>query len=143
MFKVSKILKYFVFIATTFAIVGVFYEGMALKWFDIVEVFILAMDVSFIISTLVNLFVDRKTKWIYVNIFSILMIIVAVVMKLFAIAYPIWSLVFWYFYNFLFFHLSVFPPNTTVNIHWAYIKNNLIIYFNSYNFFITFYLRFS
>jgi len=48
---------------------------MALKWFDIVEVFILAMDVSFIISTLVNLFVDRKTKWIYVNIFSILMII--------------------------------------------------------------------
>jgi len=39
----------------------VFYEGMALKWFDIVEVFILAMDVSFIISTLVNLLVDRKT----------------------------------------------------------------------------------
>ena len=56
------------------------------------------MDVSFIISTLVNLVVDRKTKWIYVNIFSILMIIVAVAMKLFAIAYPIWSLVFWYFY---------------------------------------------
>ena len=42
--------------------------------------------------------VDRKTEWIYVNIFSILMIIVAVVMKLFAITYPIWSLVFWYFY---------------------------------------------
>ena len=76
----------------------VFYEGMALKWFDIVGVFILTMDVSFIISTLVNLVVDRKTKWIYVNIFSILMIIVAVTMKLFAIAYPIWSLVFWYFY---------------------------------------------
>ena len=56
------------------------------------------MDVSFIISTLVNLVVDRKTKWIYVNIFSILMIIVAVAMKLFAITYPIWSLVFWYFY---------------------------------------------
>lgn len=71
---------------------------MALKWFDIVEVFILAMDVSFIISTLVNLLVDRKTEWIYVNIFLILMIIVVVVMKLFAITYPIWSLVFWYFY---------------------------------------------
>lgn len=98
MCKVSKILKYFVFIATTLAISGVFYEGMALKWFDIVGVFILTMDVSFIISTLVNLVVDRKTKWIYVNIFSILMIIVAVAMKLFAIAYPIWSLVFWYFY---------------------------------------------
>ena len=36
MCKVSKILKYFVFIATTLAIAGVFYEGMALKWFDIV-----------------------------------------------------------------------------------------------------------
>lgn len=55
-------------------------------------------DVSFIISTLVNLFVDRKTKWIYVNIFSILMIILALAMKLLAITYPIWSLVFWYFY---------------------------------------------
>ena len=71
---------------------------MALKWFDIVGVFILTMDVSFIISTLVNLVVDRKTKWIYVNIFSVLMIIVAVAMKLFTITYPIWSLVFWYFY---------------------------------------------
>lgn len=96
--KVSKILKYFVFIATTFAISGVFYEGMARKWFDIVGVFILIMDVSFIVSTFVNLFIDRKTKWIYVNIFSILMIIVAVFMKLFSIAYPIWTLVFWYFY---------------------------------------------
>lgn len=98
MCKVSKILNYIVFIATTIAIAGVFYEGMALKWFDIVGVFILIMDVSFIISTLVNLFVGRKTKWIYVNIFSILMIIVALVMKLFAITYPIWSLVLWYFY---------------------------------------------
>lgn len=98
MCRVSKILNCFVFIATTIAIAGVFYEGMALKWFDIVRVFILIMDVSFIISTLVNLFVDRKTKWIYVNIFSILMIIVALIMKLLTITYPIWSLVFWYFY---------------------------------------------
>ena len=56
MCKVSKILKYFVFIATTLAIAGVFYEGMAMKWFNIVGVFILIMDVSFIISTLVNIF---------------------------------------------------------------------------------------
>lgn len=98
MCRVSKILNCFVFIATTIAIAGVFYEGMALKWFDIVRGFILIMDVSFIISTLANLFVDRKTKWIYVNIFSILMIIVALIMKLLTITYPIWSLVFWYFY---------------------------------------------
>lgn len=98
MCRVSKILNSFVFIATTIAIAGVFYEGMALKWFDIVRVFILIMDVSFIISTLVNLFVDRKTKWIYVNIFSLLMIIVALIVKLLTITYPIWTLVFWYFY---------------------------------------------
>ena len=99
MCKVSKILNYFVFIATTLAIAGVFYEGMALKWFDIVGVFVLIMDVSFILSTIINLFVSRKTKWMYVNIFSILMIVVALGMKLSSISYPIWSLVFWYLYS--------------------------------------------
>lgn len=98
MCKVSKVLNYIVFIATTIAIAGVFYEGMALKWFDIVGIFIIFMDVSFIISTIVNLFVCRKTKWIYVNVFSILMIVIALSMKLFSVSYPIWSLVFWYFY---------------------------------------------
>ncbi len=34
--KVSKFLDVFVFIATTLAIAGVFYEGMTLKWYDIV-----------------------------------------------------------------------------------------------------------
>ena len=98
MYKVSKLLNYFVFIATTFAIAGVFYEGMALKWFDVVGVFIAIMDVLFIISSVVNLFAYRKTRWVYINVFSILMIVVAVVMKLCSVSYPIWSLVFWYFY---------------------------------------------
>ncbi len=96
--KISKILNYCVFIATTLAIAGVFYEGMALKWFDVVGVFILTMDVLFILSTIINLFVCRKSKWMYVNLFSILMIIVALVMKLCSVSYPLWSLVFWYFY---------------------------------------------
>lgn len=69
-----------------------------LKWFDIVGVFVLVMDVSFILSTMINLFVCKKTKWIYVNIFSMLMIVVALGMKLSSISYPIWSLLFWYFY---------------------------------------------
>ena len=98
MCKISRILNYFVFIVTTLAIAGVFYEGMALEWFDIVGVFIMAKDVSFIISTLINLFVCKKTIWIYINIFSVLMIVVALGMKLCGISYPIWSLVFWYFY---------------------------------------------
>lgn len=98
MYKVSKLLNYFVFIAATLAIAGVFYEGMALKWFDIVGVLIIVMDISFIISTVVNLFVYRKTKWIYINIFSILMIVIALAMKFCSVPYPIWSLVLWYFY---------------------------------------------
>jgi len=96
--KLSKVLNYFVFIFTTIAIAGVFYEGMSLEWFDIVGIFIIAMDVSFLISTVINLFVYRRTKWIYINIFSALMIVIAITMKLCSISYPIWSLVFWYFY---------------------------------------------
>ena len=64
--KLSKVLNYFVFIFTTIAIAGVFYEGMSLEWFDIVGIFIIAMDVSFLISTVINLFVYRRTKWIYI-----------------------------------------------------------------------------
>ena len=35
--KVSKILDVFVFVATTLAIAGVFYEGMTLKWYSFRE----------------------------------------------------------------------------------------------------------
>ena len=70
MCKISRILNYFVFIVTTLAIAGVFYEGMALEWFDIVGVFIMAMDVSFIISTLINLFVCKKNMDLYQYLFS-------------------------------------------------------------------------
>lgn len=98
MCKVSKVLNYLVFIAATIAIAGVFYEGMAMKWFDIVGIFIITMDVLFAIATLFNLFICKKTKWIYINIFSIIMIIVALGMKFCNVTYPIWTLVFWYFY---------------------------------------------
>ncbi len=96
--KLSQILNYFVFLATTVAIAAVFYEGMALKWFDVVSVFIITMDFSFIVSTIVNLFVERKTTWRYINVLSLLLIIVAVIMRVCEITYPIWTLVFWYFY---------------------------------------------
>lgn len=105
--KISKILNYFVFIATTIAIAGVFYEGMSLKWFDIVGVFIIVMDISFIISTVVNLFIYRKTKWIYINVFSISMIVVALGMKFCGVPYPIWSLVLWYFYIWFVYGLQI------------------------------------
>lgn len=96
--KISEILNCFVFIAATTTIAGVFYEGMALKWYSVVGVLIPIMDFSFIISTVLNLIADRKTKWIYANIFSLIAIIVAIAMKVLGIEYPIWSLVVWYFY---------------------------------------------
>ncbi len=94
----SKILNYIVFIAATLAIAGVFYEGMTLKWYGIVSVLIPIMDFSFIGSTVVNLIADRKTKWQYANVFSLVAIIVAFVMDGMGIEYPVWSLTLWFFY---------------------------------------------
>ncbi len=44
--KASKIIDVVVFVATTLAIAGVFYEGMTLKWYDIVGMFVICMDYS-------------------------------------------------------------------------------------------------
>lgn len=96
--KVTFILDFVVFIAATLVIAGVFYEGMALKWYGIVGVFIPIMDFSFIASTVINIISDRNTKWNIANIFSLCAIITAIAMKLLHIEYPIWSLVLWYFY---------------------------------------------
>ena len=38
--KVSRVLDIAVFVFTTIAIAGVFYEGMTLKWYDIVGVLV-------------------------------------------------------------------------------------------------------
>ena len=116
--KISKIFDHWVFIITTLALAGVFYEGRELKWFDIVGVFILLMDFSFMLSTAINIFTERKTKWIYVHIFSALLIIIAIVMKILKIEYPTITLVFWYFYLwFLYgirivkYHTNSYPTN--------------------------------
>ena len=52
-----------VFVFTTIAIGGVFYEGMTLKWYDIVGIFVICMDYSFMPTTMLHLIVDRKDKW--------------------------------------------------------------------------------
>ena len=65
--KIVKIVNHWVFIITTLAIAGVFYEGMALKW-------------------------------LYIHLFSILLIIIAIVMKILKIEYPTITLVLWCFY---------------------------------------------
>lgn len=97
----KKLLVYFdywIFIATTLAIAGVFYEGMELKWFSIVGVFILLMDYSFMVATVIHIWTERKNKWLLLHIFSAAMILTAIVMKLMKIEYPTITLVFWYFY---------------------------------------------
>ena len=103
--KVSRVLDVAVFVFTTMAIAGVFYEGMTLKWYDIVGVLVVCMDytfmpatITFMPATILHLIVDRNDKWIALHIFSMILIIVAVVMKVGGIPYPAITLVFWYFY---------------------------------------------
>jgi hypothetical protein len=96
--KVSRVLDIAVFVFTTMAIAGVFYEGMTLKWYDIVGVLVICMDYTFMPATILHLIVDRNDKWIALHIFSMILIIVAVVMKVGGIPYPAITLVFWYFY---------------------------------------------
>ena len=86
------------FIATTLAIAGVFYEGMTLKWYDIVGIFVICMDYSFMPTTMLHLIVDRKDKWYPLHIFSMVLIVVAIAMKIAGIAFPAITLLLWYFY---------------------------------------------
>ena len=96
--KVSKIIDVFVFTATTLAIAGVFYEGMTLKWYDIVGILVICMDYSFMPATIIHLIVDRKEKTIWFHVFSMIIILIAIAMKIARIVYPAITLVLWYFY---------------------------------------------
>ncbi len=96
--KVSKIIDVFVFFATTLAIAGVFYEGMTLKWYNIVGILVICMDYSFMPATIIHLIVDRKEKTIWFHVFSLAIILIAIVMKIAGIDYPAITLVLWYFY---------------------------------------------
>ena len=77
--KMTGIIDIVVFIATTCAIAGVFYEGMTLKWYDFVGILVVCMDYSFMPATLIHLISDRKEKTIWMHIFSLIIIIIAVV----------------------------------------------------------------
>jgi len=96
--KISKILDVFVLIATTLAIAGVFYEGMTLKWYDIVGILVICMDYSFMPATIIHLIVDRKEKMIWFHVFSMVIIMIAIIMKIAGMDYPAITLVLWYFY---------------------------------------------
>lgn len=78
---------------------SIFYEGLTLKWYSFVPVLILAMDVLFIISTIMNVIYFRKNKPLFfINFFSALFILTALVMKALHIEYPQWTILLWDFY---------------------------------------------
>lgn len=95
---VFGIINYFIFIAADFAMIDLLNDDMSWELFNIAGIWFLIRDVLFIIATLVNLYIDKNTKWIYMDIFSMLLIIILVVVKIFAISYPNWLLVFWCLY---------------------------------------------
>jgi hypothetical protein len=101
--KVLGIADIVVFVAATLAIAGVFYEGMTLKWYDIVGIFVICMDYSFMPATILHLVADRKEKTVWLHIFSLVFIIAAVVMKIASLEYPAITLVLWYFYIWFFY----------------------------------------
>ena len=105
--RVTRVIDLVVFTATTLAIAGVFYEGMTLKWYDLVGVLVICMDYSFMPATVIHLITDRKEKTIWLHRFSMIIIIIAVVMKFAAVDYPAITLVLWYFYIWFFYGFLV------------------------------------
>lgn len=96
--RITGIVDIIVFAAATLAIAGVFYEGMTLKWYNFVGILVICMDYSFIPATILHLITDRKTKRLGVHVFSLIIIIIALVMKIAGVEYPAITLVLWYFY---------------------------------------------
>jgi hypothetical protein len=101
--KITSIIDIVVFAATTLAIAGVFYEGMTLKWYDFVGILVICMDYSFMPATILHLITDRKEKIIWIHLFSLAIIVAAVIMKLASMEYPAITLVLWYFYIWFFY----------------------------------------
>lgn len=94
-----RILTYCMLIATTFTLSRLGNDTLDSFFYNTIAFWI--RDVLFLLSTLIILFFDRKTKWKYINIFSLLLIIVALVMKLSGSTYPIWMSWFLSYYIFL------------------------------------------
>lgn len=105
--KTLLIIDCIVFVFTTLAIAGVFYEGMTLKWYGIVGVFVICMDYSFMPATIIHLITDRKQKKFFIHLFSLIIIIAAIVMKIAGLEYPAITLLLWYFYIWFVYGISI------------------------------------
>jgi hypothetical protein len=97
--KIINVVNTLVFLFASTLVISIFYEGLMLEWYNIVPVLILITDVNFVIATILNIIINRKKRIIFMfNLFSIIIICVATIMKIFNIAYPQWSLLLWHFY---------------------------------------------
>ena len=112
--KLSSIIDVIVFVATTLAIAGVFYEGMTRKWYDLVGILVVCMDYSFLLATIIHLVADRKEKRISVHYFSLVILIIAIVMKISGLEYPAIALVLWYFYIWFLYGIIITKTKSTV-----------------------------
>ena len=101
--RIIRVIDIVVFTATTLAIAGVFYEGITQKWYAFVGILVICMDYSFMPATIIHLITDRKEKTIWLHLFSLIIIIIAVAMKIAAVQYPAIALVLWYFYIWFFY----------------------------------------
>ena len=112
--KFTGIIDVIVFVATTLAIAGVFYEGMTRKWYDLVGILVICMDYSFLLATIIHLVAGRKEKRISVHYFSLAILIIAIVMKIAGLEYPAVALVLWYFYIWFLYGIIIIKTNPTV-----------------------------
>ena len=81
--KFLKAVNGIVFLSAAILVISVFYEGMTQKWYGFVTILLLVTDGFFILATILNLFFNRKEKTIfYLNIFSVIIIIIALSTKL-------------------------------------------------------------
>jgi len=97
--KIINVINSIVFLSAAILVMAVFYEGLMLKWYAIVPVLILITDILFIIAAVLNLIFNRNRKLIFCfNIFSVLFIVIAIIVRVFNINYPQWAMIIWNFY---------------------------------------------
>ena len=106
--KILNVINFIVFLFATILIASIFYEGLTLKWYDFVPIFLLGTDGFFILATILNLLLNRKNKAIfYLNIFSLILISIMLIFEFLKIDHPHWGVTAWYFYILYFYGTQV------------------------------------
>ena len=107
--KIVNIINFTVFLFATILVASIFYEGLTLKWYTFATVFLLATDGVFFLATILNLLFNRKNRVIfYLNIFSVIFISVALILKFLKIEHPRLGVTVWHFYILYFYGIQVF-----------------------------------